>query len=86
MASKVGKRREPGEPARMSFDLDRDIHRRFNEAIPWGIRAHLLRKAVSLLLEATEKGGDAFLAGVLSGEIEFRVRPKIQDLNGSKNG
>lgn len=52
--------------------------------MPWGIRAHIFRVLIELFVKAMEKHGDIFLAALLSGNIEYTVSEKgDQILNGS---
>jgi len=75
-----------GEPARISFDLDRDLHRRLNKIMPWGIKAHIMRQLTTMFIDGAEKGGDIFIAAVLSGSLEFTVPDRVaQILNGTKD-
>jgi hypothetical protein len=74
-------------PARIAFDLDRDIQQKLNELVPWGIRAHVFRQLIMMLIDGMEKGGHVFLAALLSDELKFSVADptNARSLNGSSD-
>lgn len=64
---------------RLSFDLPNDLHSRFVEQIPWGIRSQFIRKLIELALNRVENFGPAVLGAVLMGEFDVLGQPMREE-------
>jgi len=55
---------------RMSFNLPRNIYRRFIDQVPHGVRSTFLRKLVEIAITRVEIGGAPILGAIIKGDFD----------------
>lgn len=58
---------------RVSFEVTRELLNRLNEKVPWGLRSHLLRILIEMIMEVLDEEGDRALGFLLAGRMKLRL-------------
>lgn len=59
---------------RVGLTLERELAQRLDRVCPWGIKSAVLRKAVTLIVEAAEARGTVALALLLDDQLELKPK------------
>ena len=58
------------DSVRVSFNVDPELHARFDSQVHWGSRGPLMRKVFELLTNKLEIGGYLMIAAIMAGEFD----------------
>ncbi len=64
------------DQTRINFHVDKDLNRRLDARVPWGMKAQLLRVVFGMVADALDKYGDPVLGVLLSGGMELKIKKK----------
>lgn len=70
---------QPSLKARWSVEVDRDLNRRLDEVIPWGLKSEVFRRLVILLVESIERDGKIVLGAVLAGDVRLQIKESVRE-------
>ncbi len=60
---------------RISFPVDDKLYARI-ERIPWGVRAEVLRKLITRVMDSADEAGNLVYGAVIGGEFEIKYKTK----------
>lgn len=66
----------------INVQVPTDLYDEFKERVPWGLRMHLFRALLELILEAIRKDGEIIMGALMSGEFRITLaRKDVQNMN-----
>ena len=64
----------PGEPVRMTFELDRDTSDRINKHVPWGLKTRLMVSVCKMLADALDRDGLAVASLLMNDDMKLVLK------------
>lgn len=68
---------------RMNFEVPETLFKRTQEALPWGVRANVIRAILEIIVRSVERDGQMILGAIMSGECRLVYDPpgSVPELN-----
>jgi hypothetical protein len=65
------------DQTRINFPVDRELNRRIDAHVPWGMKASLMRVLIEMAADALDRHGEAVLGLLLVKKMELRIKKGV---------